>query len=870
MRFFITSSLVVLLMVACTEEKNPVMDLSPPAGKQVAASQQELVIAWDCGASTLWTIFYKNHRFLLGTSSTPLVTEYLDSGKRKRYEAASVWDAQGDRASAVWMQANGKCVLRSNRITEADVVRIYAAEVNRDALGRYYLQQDGESFLINRRYVNSDGELTPPIDVFWHRDFADLQNRDDPRPDGLTRIGDQRAHLYYLPRNIDLEALEALGEMPKDDRELLLPTFAEGYSAFLEYEDSSLEQDGRTDTNDELTALESVASDSLYCRDADLWTEYCTTFGNLPNGGCDAIANCGGALLGASSVMAIVSDTAWVQFNPADYGWIRFPLSTSGSGRDVSFQRWVHPKYSGWGDASLYGDPAPPELIGLVKYPYRPLGGMKVTLYGFPCEGKNCAWGTSSSSSPVIASPVDSEPTDKVVVGGVDEGVENTGQVEGGESKPPVANTPPAAGVSTATSPGNPTPVSSTAAEGAQDPPSTDPPVVQDPPSTDPPVVQSPPSTDPPVVQGSSSSTDPPVVQGSSSSTDPPVVQGSSSSTDPPVVQEQEEVSGRGGGSEKQERYGPANPEAYMQYFRNSPPVPCTGNTPRFSDGRSLSVGGGKLRDTAFNTEVREKQLFYHGVELDEDGNPELDENGDPIKSQMCVPCCEFPNSYTDYLEGTRDEFIAEMNRRFPVPQTREGDTTTKFQVDEETGELGLVEVPIVYPVDPNSVPCTWTYEDPSPCCTQVKRVHVPSLYPRGGFPSVEVWRQGDTGPELYKSFDDVNGPKSGYGYRYVSNFEPYTGSTAGLSKVIGNCSDPNTYCGPRFRAYGKPSVPYSGINPCKGEAYPSGRYSSWNNAYLCNGTRSPAAGGDDFRICDQKGTTDPTDDEWVPARTGN
>ena len=219
------------------------MDHSP-AGKIAAplqTSADELVIAWDCGQSKLWTIFYKNYRFLIGTSPDPIVTEYLD-GKKLTYKAASVCDAQnGDRGRFVWMQVEGKCILRSDRITEADRVRIYQDEVWKDELGRYYVKQDGESFQINRRYVTSEGELTPPMEVFWHRDFADRWNRDDPRPEGLTRVVSVNASLYYLPWNFNLEALDALNSLPKDDRELLLPSLAWGQSALLGCRNSSIE-----------------------------------------------------------------------------------------------------------------------------------------------------------------------------------------------------------------------------------------------------------------------------------------------------------------------------------------------------------------------------------------------------------------------------------------------------------------------------------------------------------------------------------------------------------------------------------------------------------------------------------------------------
>ena len=126
--------------------------------------------------------------------------------------------------------------------------------------------------------------------------------------------------------------------------------------------------------------LVAVAGDSLYCRDAAFWRAYCDRWGeDLAHGGCEAIATC--AEGDTAGVAAIVSDTAWVPFNPSDHGWLRVPQRFP----SARFQRWTHPHYATWGDSSQYDAPAPPRYIGLVTYPFRTQRGKRI-LYGFPSE----------------------------------------------------------------------------------------------------------------------------------------------------------------------------------------------------------------------------------------------------------------------------------------------------------------------------------------------------------------------------------------------------------------------------------------------------------------------------------------------------
>ena len=137
--------------------------------------------------------------------------------------------------------------------------------------------------------------------------------------------------------------------------------------------------------------LVAVAGDSLYCRDAAFWRAYCDRWGDdLAHGGCEAIATC--AEGDTAGVAAIVSDTAWVSFNPSDFGWLRVPQRFP----SARLQRWTHPHYATWGEPGQYGAPAPPPYIGLVTYPFRTQRGTR-TLYGFPCD--NCGLGVSQGSA---------------------------------------------------------------------------------------------------------------------------------------------------------------------------------------------------------------------------------------------------------------------------------------------------------------------------------------------------------------------------------------------------------------------------------------------------------------------------------------
>ena len=127
-------------------------------------------------------------------------------------------------------------------------------------------------------------------------------------------------------------------------------------------------------------SLVAVAGDSLYCRDAAFWRAYCDRWGeDLAHGGCEAIATC--AEGDTAGVAAIVSDTAWVPFNPSAHGWLRVPQRSP----SARFQRWTHPHYANWGEPSQYDAPAPPRYIGLVTYPFRTQRGKRI-LYGFPSE----------------------------------------------------------------------------------------------------------------------------------------------------------------------------------------------------------------------------------------------------------------------------------------------------------------------------------------------------------------------------------------------------------------------------------------------------------------------------------------------------
>ena len=142
--------------------------------------------------------------------------------------------------------------------------------------------------------------------------------------------------------------------------------------------------------------LHPVASDSLYCRDAEFWRGACRYWGELEQGGCEAVATC--AEGDTAGVAVIVSDTAWVSFNPSDYGWLRMPQRTS----DFYLQRWTHPNYVSWwsswderdGDTTHYEDPTAPEELGLIYTPSRKSGFSKQNLFKL-IRGISDSWGTS-------------------------------------------------------------------------------------------------------------------------------------------------------------------------------------------------------------------------------------------------------------------------------------------------------------------------------------------------------------------------------------------------------------------------------------------------------------------------------------------
>ena len=150
-------------------------------------------------------------------------------------------------------------------------------------------------------------------------------------------------------------------------------------------------------------SLVAVAGDSLYCRDAAFWRAYCDRWGeDLAHGGCEAIATC--AEGDTAGVAAIVSDTAWVSFNPSAHGWLRVPQRYP----SARFQRWTHPHYANWGEPSQYDAPAPPHYIGLVTYPFRTQRGKRI-LYGFPSEPYLASFIETTSEQPEPPQPQEPE-----------------------------------------------------------------------------------------------------------------------------------------------------------------------------------------------------------------------------------------------------------------------------------------------------------------------------------------------------------------------------------------------------------------------------------------------------------------------------
>ena len=184
-------------------------------------------IQWDCGANeridpsdVAWTLFYKDVLFRLHDQ------EFVVKMRNEDGLFSST-----DYAAMFRTTEEGQCIISSEDVlTDSAQVRIYEGYVWEDVSRILYVRQDGNSYRINRRYRTVEGEITPELEIIWHRDFNDLWNEEDPRPEGLTQVDEpgynRYFHLYYLPANFSATALDTLTQVPQDDRPYLKSVMA--------------------------------------------------------------------------------------------------------------------------------------------------------------------------------------------------------------------------------------------------------------------------------------------------------------------------------------------------------------------------------------------------------------------------------------------------------------------------------------------------------------------------------------------------------------------------------------------------------------------------------------------------------------------
>ena len=207
-----------LMAWACTQPQSPIS--VEPAAK-VLIDPSSVAVEWSCGTDSVWSVFNGNFTFHIDGDEIA-VRERPAQGRTTRHRTHDATIAYNE----------GSCALRSGFVSADSVTRIFKGYVWRDKIFRYYFQDEGGSYRINNRYVDSDGGYTPPFEVVRYRDFNSFWNEDDPRPaEGLTQV-DHRGysryyHLYYLPVNFSAAALDTLQEIPKDDRPYLVDPIVE-------------------------------------------------------------------------------------------------------------------------------------------------------------------------------------------------------------------------------------------------------------------------------------------------------------------------------------------------------------------------------------------------------------------------------------------------------------------------------------------------------------------------------------------------------------------------------------------------------------------------------------------------------------------
>ena len=223
-----------------------------------------------------WTALQNNLTFHVLADSTVDVVE-REGNRSRRY-----------RGMDILTVSEGACTIRHPQITDTTHVRLYKGKVYEDRLGRYYLTQNGEQYRINRRYVTDEDEITPPREITWHRDFVDLWNQDEPRPNGTTEFRNREWHVYYLPLNFSRAAIDTLLSVPKDDRPFLDPLVVE-VECLSDSNDISPSEEGTAVVRD--VSAVSQASGSTSCTAAavltyrgELYVPTSIDYGTTPDG----------------------------------------------------------------------------------------------------------------------------------------------------------------------------------------------------------------------------------------------------------------------------------------------------------------------------------------------------------------------------------------------------------------------------------------------------------------------------------------------------------------------------------------------------------------------------------------------------------
>lgn len=196
-------------LIACSE--SPITSHGPAA--KALSDPPSFAVEWPCGAdslNTLWSVFNGQFTFHINGNQVD-----IRERTQEDVNVHSIHDATVD-------YNEGRCTLHSGFVSADSVTRIWKGLVWRDAIHRYYLQDDEDIYQINRRYQDAEGEYTPPFEIVWYRDFTDRRNRDEPRPADVYELRTiSGVHTHYLPVNFSQAALDTLRSIPQDDRPYL-------------------------------------------------------------------------------------------------------------------------------------------------------------------------------------------------------------------------------------------------------------------------------------------------------------------------------------------------------------------------------------------------------------------------------------------------------------------------------------------------------------------------------------------------------------------------------------------------------------------------------------------------------------------------